>query len=77
VVAALLFGHAVHRGAPVGIAASIVLGACAAWVGALGRRLYRERGAGLSRAEPRALLGVAGVTLLAAVVAVGELLGST
>jgi uncharacterized membrane protein YidH (DUF202 family) len=76
VIAALLLGHAVDRGRLVTMAASIVLLLGAAWVGTLGRRLYRGRRTAVQGPATGPLLAVSIVTLLAAAVAVAELVGT-
>jgi uncharacterized membrane protein YidH (DUF202 family) len=76
VIAALLLGHAVDRGKLVTMAASIVVLLGAAWVGALGRRLYRSRRTAVQGPASGPLRGVAAVTVLAAVVALAEIIGS-
>ncbi len=76
-IAALLLVHAVDRGEPAGVAAAVLVGLGAGWMGAVGRRLYRGRTEARQGPATRALLGVLLVTLLAAATAVGELLGGT
>jgi uncharacterized membrane protein YidH (DUF202 family) len=75
VVAALLLGHAVRRGEPLGAVAAVLVGCGALSVGALGRRLYRARRRAPQGPAVRPLLWLMAVTVFAAAVAVGELLG--
>jgi uncharacterized membrane protein YidH (DUF202 family) len=77
VVAALLLAHAVHRREPLGVATALVVGAGGAWVGALGRRLYARRRAAPSTSAARPLRVVAAITVAAALVAAGQLLGGS
>jgi uncharacterized membrane protein YidH (DUF202 family) len=76
VIAALLLGHAVHRGQPVTMAASLLLLGAAIWVGRLGQRLYRRRRAAVLGPASRPLLAISAVTVFAALIAVAELVGS-
>lgn len=76
VISALLLGHAVHRHETLGIVGAAIVAIGAGLVALSGNRLARDRTLTRPRSAPRPLLGVAVVTLGAAVVAAAELLGS-
>jgi uncharacterized membrane protein YidH (DUF202 family) len=69
VIAAILLGHAVHEHQPAGVVVAAVIGAGGAWVGHLGRRLYRRRAASRQQPAVRPLATITAVTLLAAALA--------
>jgi uncharacterized membrane protein YidH (DUF202 family) len=75
VIAALLLGHAVHSGEPLGAVGAVLVGCGAASVAAVGRRLYRARRRQTQGPAVRPLLWLMAVTVLAAAVAVGEVVG--
>jgi uncharacterized membrane protein YidH (DUF202 family) len=69
VIAAVLLGHAVHEREPGGVFAAAAVGAGAAWVGRLGRRLYRRRAVSVQEPAAGPLRTITLVTLLAAAIA--------
>jgi uncharacterized membrane protein YidH (DUF202 family) len=77
VIAAVLLGNAVDRGEPGAAAAALLVGVGAACVGALGRRLYRQRAGAPRGPASGPLLVVSLVTLLAALVAAAVVIGGS
>jgi hypothetical protein len=75
VIAALVIGHALQRGEPLGVVAGLLPALGAAWAHHRGRALYAARDAGRGPAPGDALrmlaLVTAGVALLAAGVVAG------